>query len=888
MELFFLLLLVALLIIALTSGFPVAFALPGSAILAVALAALCGWLFAGNPDAYFAQGGPVQWLSAGVTNIRSLYWDVERDTLIAIPLFIFMGIMLQRSKIAEDLLVAMAQLFGPIPGGLGISVVIVGALLAATTGIVGATVIAMGLISMPAMLRNNYSKPLASGIICASGTLGQIIPPSIVLIILADQLSSAADQAATIRKADYKEITGEMTMPSTFDIASASAGDMFMGAMVPGLILVSLYIAYILITALIKPESAPPVPFEGAYDGKFLKTVLFALVPPLGLILIVLGSIILGVATVNQAGAIGAVGAMIMGGYRLVGKQKNRYYPAILAMISIVAIGFVVNNYDLNIKNIKTAEDEFGVMLAVIAVVALLIAVFWSTWRTYKIDNTLQEVMIQTAKTTSMVFIILIGAAMLTTAFRGFGGEHLVKEFLTGLPGGFWTQFIVVMIVIFLLGFFLDFIEIAVVVVPIVAPILLADPGANITAVWLGVMIGLNIQTSFLTPPFGFALFYLRGVVPKIVKTLDIYKGAIAFIGLQIVALIIAGFFPPLVNYLPNRTALTSETAPPPMNPRIQQCLESFVFAEYQSIGDALRASIHTAKSIDLSYLPKKQQQVLAESFDKAAATFELVAKIKAAEIALAEFSPGYRPLHVQVRFTQKAMRRLDKKLKTNLTQISRAKGDDTQDEMVAELKLENIELQKQLLELESEIPAQWKAERAKFVGFADALNKARRKYRNNADAAYEPIIEIRKTIAAVDELAALENSIFALKSVISGVTSKAEAKPAMQIIKNVERQLGSINATSAIKSKLSKARRALKKVKVDKAIAEFEAAVALFKAELIWRRAGESKLLPQIIAYDEAIKMTIGVRLQERLSLAQAKSIAGCLSSHRDISLNF
>jgi TRAP-type mannitol/chloroaromatic compound transport system permease large subunit len=230
MELLFLSLLLLLMISALISGFPVAFSLPGSAILAIGIAAFAGYIFVGDIDAYFAQGGPVEWLNAGVTNFRSLYWDVERDTLIAVPLFVFMGIMLQRSKIAEDLLVAMAQLFGPIPGGLGISVVFVGALLAATTGIVGATVIAMGLISLPAMLQNNYSKPLATGTICASGTLGQIIPPSIILILLADQLSNATDIASTSRQTAYREATGEFVLPSTLDITSTSAGDMFMGA----------------------------------------------------------------------------------------------------------------------------------------------------------------------------------------------------------------------------------------------------------------------------------------------------------------------------------------------------------------------------------------------------------------------------------------------------------------------------------------------------------------------------------------------------------------------------------------------------------------------------------------------------------------------------------
>ena len=324
MELFFLALLVLIMAFALGSGYPVAFALPGAAIISIGLAAGSGYLFADNPDAYFHSGGPSQWLSAGVTNLRGVYWEVERDTLIAIPLFIFMGIMLQRSKIAEDLLVTMAQLFGPVPGGLGISVVFVGALLAATTGIVGATVVAMGLISLPAMLRNNYSPSLATGTIAASGTLGQIIPPSIVLIILADQLASATDQAGTARKALYKEATGELSMPSIFDVSSTSAGEMFLGAFIPGMVLVGLYMLYILIYATIRPSAAPAVRFEGKFDAVFWRKVVLTLVPPLALIFLVLGSIIAGIATVNQAGAIGAAGALIMGGYRLTRKAAPR------------------------------------------------------------------------------------------------------------------------------------------------------------------------------------------------------------------------------------------------------------------------------------------------------------------------------------------------------------------------------------------------------------------------------------------------------------------------------------------------------------------------------------------------------------------------------------
>jgi len=326
MELLFLAILIITMAAALGSGFPVAFALPGAAIISIILAAFSGYLFAdGNVDAFFHSGGPSQWLTAGVTNLRGVYWEVERDTLIAIPLFIFMGIMLQRSKIAEDLLVTMARLFGPVPGGLGISVVFVGALLAATTGIVGATVVAMGLISLPAMLRNKYSPSLATGTIAASGTLGQIIPPSIVLIILADQLAGAADQASTARKALHKEATGELSMPSIFDVTSTSAGEMFLGAFVPGMVLVLIYMLFILVLALLRPKFAPPVPYDGALDIRFWGNVFLSVVPPLTLIFLVLGSIISGIATVNQAGAIGAAGAFIMACYRLSGEGRGSF-----------------------------------------------------------------------------------------------------------------------------------------------------------------------------------------------------------------------------------------------------------------------------------------------------------------------------------------------------------------------------------------------------------------------------------------------------------------------------------------------------------------------------------------------------------------------------------
>ena len=886
MELVFLAILVLMMITALSSGFPVAFSLPGAAIFTIGLAALCGYLFTGDSSSYFMQGGAVQWLNAGVTNFRSLYWSVERDTLIAVPLFIFMGIMLQRSKIAEDLLVAMAQMFGPVPGGLGISVVLVGALLAATTGIVGATVIAMGLISLPAMLKNNYSKPLATGTICASGTLGQIIPPSIVLIILADQLTSASDQASTIRKAAYKAATGEFTMPSVLDVTSTSAGEMFMGALIPGLMLVGLYILYILFVAIVKPGSAPPVRYEGKYDGKFIINIFMALIPPLTLILLVLGSIIMGVATVNQAGSVGAVGAIIMGGYRLYEGKRSTYYPAILAIASTVVIAIILTFFDLNVKNINEG-DGIGIFMASIAVAMLLIAVIWSTWRIYKIENTLNDVMVETSKTTCMVFIILIGAAMLTSAFRGFGGEELVKHFLTNLTGGFWVQFIVVMGVMFVLGFFIDFLEIAVVVVPIVAPILLADPGANVTAVWLGVMVGLNLQTSFLTPPFGFALFYLRGVAPAIVKTLEIYRGAIPFIGLQLVALVIVAVSPIMVNFLPKYVALSSETAPPPINPRMQFCIEEYLFDYYDNQGEQLRGHITTIGTIDISSLPAKWQKELKKSLKQALNTFDLVEKIRAAEANLAAYSPEYRPHHEYVRGLQIKIRNISleiDELKKDWTRGSQSDSPDKESLNLIKAQIEKREAS--IANLKNQIPESWSKIRKRYVELEKAERKARRNYRNNVDQAYETIAELQKVISGADELASLEQQLTALETIIIN----EPVKVAMDRIKESVRSLGKVAGTNSIKSRLSKARRAVKgkKPEPEKAVLLLKEGLKLYAVEVDWRRRAAAEIAPALLAYDNAIKDSIGLRLQRRLSSDQVKAVARCQSIHRDYSLQF
>ncbi len=882
MELLFLLLLILLMMWALGSGFPVAFALPGSAILAIGAAAFTGWLFASDTSAYFAQGGPIQWLTAGVTNFRGIYWEAERDTLIAIPLFVFMGIMLQRSKIAEDLLVTMAQLFGPMPGGLGISVVFVGALLAATTGIVGATVVAMGLISLPAMMRNNYSKPLATGTIAASGTLGQIIPPSIVLIILADQLASAVDQASTTRKTLYKEATGELSMPSEFDIVSTSAGDMFMGALLPGLVLVGVYMIFILVSALLRPSVAPPVHFEGKFDTKFIARVLLILVPPLTLIFVVLGSIILGVATVNQAGAIGAIGATIMAGYRLHEGRPGTYHPALLAGISVIAMAIITRIAPINVKNIVTSGDVVALVFASIAAATFLAAVVWSLWRTFKIENTLREVMVDTAKTTSLVFIILLGAAMLTAAFRGFGGEDLVKDFLTNLPGGFWAQFIIVMAVIFLLGFFLDFIEIAVVVVPIVAPILLAEPSANITAVWLGVMIGLNIQTSFLTPPFGFALFYLRGVAPPSVRTTQIYKGVVAFICLQLLGLAIVGFSPWLVNYLPSRFSLTAETAPPPLNPKLQYCLEGYLFEEYRVREPELRQGIERTRGLDLDVLPDDLRKDVVEALDRAERTFPLIDEIATAEAAIRRKASSYRPLHGRVRSIERRVGRLEDMIEELENRLRLARDNELRQRA---LESEIAALVAERDDLQARIPERWTDESHEFQALLNEEEKVRRRYRRTVDDAYVPIRDVVAIIAASERLAALEDEVAALRDF-----APEQVDVAVERIGDIAQAVGDVEGAREIRSLLSKARRELRSREPKHEVARdfIDQASAALRDDLRWRRRATEALLPGLEAYESLIRKNIGLRQQPRVPRDVALEIAGCTARHRDISLYF
>ena len=883
MEHYFLALLIIIMITSLASGFPVAFALPGSAIISIGLAAITGYLFEGDSSAYFTVDGPKEWLTAGITNFRSNYWDVETDTLIAIPLFVFMGIMLQKSKIAEDLLVTMGQLFGPIPGGLGISVIFVGALLAATTGIVGATVIAMGLISLPTMLNNKYDKSLASGIVCSSGTLGQIIPPSIVLIIIADQLASAADVANTMRQSDYKIVTGEFNMPGELRVGSTSAGDMFLGALLPGLVLVGLYMLYVLVYARLNPKSAPPVPFRGKFDSKFWIKVVMVIIPPLALIFAVLGSILMGIATVNQAGSIGAIGATMMAGYRLHEGKKNAYYPIIVAIISIIPIYILTKNYNLNIKATDT-RDLTAILVTGFFTIIFLIGITWSFWRTYKINNVLKEVITETCVTTSMVFIILLGAAMLTSGFRAFGGEELVRDFLQDLPGGFWTQFIVVMAVIFILGFFLDFIEIAVVVVPIIAPILLAEPGANVSAIWLGVMIGVNLQTSFLTPPFGFALFYLRGVASKFVTTLNIWKGVVPFIGLQLIGLAIVGFYPTLVNYLPARTYLTSKVAPPPINPKLQHCLQEYKFDIYKNDEQEIVAVINNFQQLTPSNLPNDKLDIFEEHFDNALGTFALVEKLKKTEEEYNLFAEGYKDLHFKVRKKEKKIRKLDKKIEKLESEIRNLNEEEAADKNKLELKIENYKLE--IIELTEGIPEAWIARNNEFKIIQKSKNTKTKRYRKNVDEAYDNLDQIAMFIQDHEKLDALSPQINELKYTLNN----NDYEKSISIIDILFERLGEISGTEELANKLDDLFSILDSDDVNKG----ELTIAssdmfnLFNIENSWRKDANKNLLPELMKYNLVIKNNIGLRRQSKLTKEQAKIVARCNSVHRDVSLNF
>ena len=435
----------------LLAGFPVAFSLAGTALIFAGVGILTGTF-----ESAFLGAIP-----------NRLYGDMTNMTLVAVPLFVFMGVLLEKSNLAQDLLSNMSEVIGGFRGSLAIAVIFVGALIAASTGIVGATVIAMGLISLPIMLSRQYDPSLSAGTICATGTLGQIIPPSIALVILGDVLSAAYQQS-------------QLNI-GNFSARTVSVGDLFMGALIPGIILVLCYALYVIVRAYLSPQMAPSEDIK-IIEGRW-KIMLTSLLPPFVLITSVLGSILLGIATPTEAAGVGALGAIFL----------------------------ALSKSSLNRKNISEAVET-------------------------------------TTEITAMVFMILLGSSIFSLVFRGFGGDDLITGIFTELPGGAFGAVLVVMIIIFLLGFILDFIQITLVVVPIVGPALLM---LGVDPIWLGIMIAINLQTSFLTPPFGFALFYLRGVAPDNLATRDIYRGVVPFICIQIGLLIALAIFPQLVTALP-------------------------------------------------------------------------------------------------------------------------------------------------------------------------------------------------------------------------------------------------------------------------------------------------------------------------------------------------
>lgn len=461
--------------------------------------------------------------------------SMENQVLIAVPLFVLMGVILERSKVADDLLHTASRLLARVRGGLGYAVVIVGALLAASTGIVGATVITMTLIALPTMLRQGYDPRLATGTIAASGTLGQIIPPSIVLILLADAVSNANQSAA---------------MRSGGGAGVVSVGDLFAGALLPGLLLVSLYLLYLMITAILRPSASPAVVLEDESESLTLTEIARSLGAPLLLIIAVLGSILGGLASPTEASAIGAGGALLLAGLRLAPEHGRTGDLGSIwgAFISLILLGLMTNTLDLTVTRDGLGTfDYLAIGLAGFASLVFLGGLL-SAARVLIRASQFSSALTAGAQITSMVFLILIGASLFALVFRAYGGEHYVEALLTSIPGGLWGALAITMLVMFILGFFLDFIEIVFVVVPIVAPpliILGADP------VWLAILMALNLQTSFLTPPFGFALFYLRGAAPDAVETMDIWRGAIPFIGLQMVMIALVAAIPALATWLP-------------------------------------------------------------------------------------------------------------------------------------------------------------------------------------------------------------------------------------------------------------------------------------------------------------------------------------------------
>jgi tripartite ATP-independent transporter DctM subunit len=496
----------------LMAGYPVALTLGG---LSLAFAAL-GHAF-GAMDLGFLGALP-----------QRIFGVMTSTVLLAIPLFIFMGVMLERSRIAEDLLETMGRLFGSLPGGLGISVVLVGVLLAAAKGVVGATVVTIALITLPTMLRHGYDPRLAAGTVAATATLAQILPPATVLVLLGDQLNNSY-QAAQLAKGIFA--------PET-----VSVSDLFAGAIVPGLTLVALYLLFLIAVALIRPAAVPPIPPDPAAPHGFAlaRALTKALLAPVLLIAVVLGSILIGLATPTEAAAVGAVGAIALAALRV----EGAYWPVTLAIAAFAALMALRAAFDIRIGHGFAPGAVIAVLLMMVLALGLALALR-QVWRAGYLTATVTK----TTQMTSMIFTILIGATLFSLVFRGLGGDDMVHRALSGLPGGAAGAILVVMLAMFLLGFVMDAFEIIFVVVPIVAPPLLAMEGVD--PVWLGIMMAVNLQTSYMHPPLGPTLFFLRAVAPPEITTRHIYVGIIPFVVIQLFALVVLWFAPGLATALP-------------------------------------------------------------------------------------------------------------------------------------------------------------------------------------------------------------------------------------------------------------------------------------------------------------------------------------------------
>jgi len=507
------LLMFAVLIGAILLGYPVSFTLTGVAVVFAGL----GWALGAFDVSLLGALG------------QRIFGLMTNSVLIAIPLFVFMGVVLQQSRIAEELLETMGRLFGSLRGGLGVSVILVGALLAASTGIVGATVVAMGMIALPTMLRNGYNPRLASGVVCTAGTLGQIIPPSTLLIILSDVMSNSYQQAQ-FRK-------------GLFTIDTISVGQTFAAALVPGLMLVTIYVAYMLVKAWISPKDAPALAVPEVRPGT--AAVLRALVPPLLLIVAVLGSILGGIATPSEAASVGAVGALLLAAIRQEGSPK----PIYLGGAALLALAVLVHFAPVRLQRDDAGLTDWLIGGVATLLVAVAVAVIGLALRRAWRAELLKPVMTSTLTITAMIFATILTASMFSLVFRGLGGDEHVEAIIGAMPGGADGALLFVMALIFVLGFFLDFVEISVILLPLVAPALILmghDP------VWLSILIAINLQTSFLTPPFGFSLFYLRGAAPKEITTGQIYVGVLPFIGLQILGMAVLWLWQPLATAMPN------------------------------------------------------------------------------------------------------------------------------------------------------------------------------------------------------------------------------------------------------------------------------------------------------------------------------------------------